>query len=305
MITPKIRVLKRTQINEAKWNDVIRAACNSLPYAYTWYLDALCPKWMALVVGEYETVMPLPIGRKWGMLFVYQPLFCQQLGVFYKRRSDVILEALIKEALKKFFFVNLNLNYDNRLTSLPAKTLAKKRNLTLQLSGKHSALQKGFSENTVRNIKKGQKAGLVFEELSTKDFASFTDFYIAHTAVKDKTFKSKHGELLHRLTQQFAIHECGRLYTVKTAEGELCAGVIVVENGNRIIHLIPAGNDYARQNGAMHYLIDQILTSYAGTDKLYDFEGSSVDSIARFYEGFGAENQSFFMLSKSLFKRSK
>ena len=303
MITPKIRILKRGQINDAKWNETIRQASNSLPYAYSWYLDAVCSKWMALVIGEYETVMPLPIGRKWGMRYVYQPLFCQQLGVFYKRRSDSILEQLIDMAIRKFVFVNLNLNYDNHLASLPAKNQSKKKNLILALSGKHNAVQKEYSDNTLRNIKKGQKAGLKFEEGDNKDFQVFTDFYIQHTALKDKTFKTKHGKYLHRLTQQFTMHDCGKLYIVRTPEGEVCAGVIVVENTNRIIHLVPASNEYARQNGGMHYLVDSVLAQYAGSDRVYDFEGSSVDSIARFYQGFGAIEEPFYLLSKSLFKR--
>jgi hypothetical protein len=303
MITPKIRILKRSQINDARWDDTIRTASNSLPYAYTWYLDALCPKWMALVIGEYECVMPLPIGRKWGFLYVYQPLFCQQLGVFYKRRSDAILEQLITAALRKFVFVNLNLNYDNHLTTLPTKAQTKKKNLILTLSGKHSTLQKEFSDNTLRNIKKGQKAGLKFEEIDQKDFESFTDFYIKNTAVKDKAFKSRHTKYLHKLTQQFIIHDCGRLYVVKTSGGDICAGVIVVENGNRIIHLIPAADEYARQNGGMHFLVDAVLNHYSATDKVYDFEGSSVDSIARFYEGFGATAEPFYMITKSFLGR--
>ena len=302
MITPKIRILKRVQINDAKWNEAIRLASNSLPYAYSWYLDAVCSKWMALIIGEYECVMPLPIGRKWGILYVYQPLFCQQLGAFYRRRSDAILMQLITATIRKFVFVNLNLNYDNQVASLSANALTKKKNLILTLSGKHSAIQKEYSENTLRNIKKGQKAGLVFEEGKTKDFASFTDFYIKNTAAKDKAFKSRHIMSLHKLTQQFSMHGCGKLYVVKNADAQICAGVIVVESGDRIIHLLPAANEYARQNGAMHYLVDAVLAHYAGSDKIYDFEGSSVDSIARFYEGFGAEPQPFYMLSKSLFK---
>ena len=128
MITPKVRILKRNLVDDAKWNLTISQAVNSLPYAYTWYLDALCSRWVAVVVGDYEFVMPLPIGRKWGLLYVYQPLFCQQLGVFYRRHSDAMIELLLNTALKKFVFVNLNVNYDNAITK-QMRGLGKKKNL--------------------------------------------------------------------------------------------------------------------------------------------------------------------------------
>ena len=301
MITPKIRILKRNLIDDTKWNLAIKQSVNSLPYAYSWYLDALCSRWVGVVVGDYEFVMPLPIGRKWGLLYVYQPLFCQQLGAFYKRRSETIIELMLTTALSKFVFVNLNLNFDNALKT-PVKGTTRKKNLVLNLTGKHSTIQKQYGDNTLRNIKKGQKAGLTFEEGDKQDFDSFTDMYIKHTARKDKTFKTQHVASLKKLMDQFVIQDCGKLYIAKTKEGDICAGVIVVENNNRIIHLIPTADEYARQNGGMHFLIDGVLAHYADSGKIYDFEGSSVESIARFYEGFGAINEPFFMVSKSMFK---
>ena len=304
MITPKIRILKRNQIDDTKWNLTIRQAVNSLPYAYTWYMDALCTKWIGFVVGDYEFVMPLPVGRKWGILYVYQPLFCQQLGVFYKRRSDTIIDLMLNTALKKFVFVNLNLNYDNNANK-QVRGLSKKKNLTLRLTGKHTEIQKNYSGNTVRNIKKGQKAGLTFEIADNKSCENFVDFYVTNTATKDGNFKTRHINILKRLIHQFLIHDLGKLYVARTADGEICAGVIVVETLDRIIHLLPAAADYARQNGGMQFLVDAVLHHYTDTEKLYDFEGSSVESIARFYEGFGAKNEPFFELSKSPFKATK
>jgi len=304
MTTPKVRILKRNLIDDTRWNSTVREAVNSLPYGYTWYLDALCSRWVGVVVGDYDFVMPLPIGRKWGLLYVYQPLFCQQLGVFYRRHSDTIIELMLNTAIKKFVFVNLNINYDNALKK-PTRGLSKKKNLTLSLTARHTDLQKNYGENTTRNIKKGQKSGLVFEVADSKSLEGFADFYVTHTAVKDDKFKARHTESLKRLVHQFLIHSCGKLFLARTSEGAICAGVIVVENNNRIIHLLPAADSYARQNGGMHFLVDAVLKHYEKSDKLYDFEGSSVDSIARFYEGFGAVNEPFFVLSKSPFKATR
>ncbi len=301
MITPKIRFLKRNLIDDTKWNLAIQQAVNSLPYAYTWYLDALCSRWVGVVVGDYEYIMPLPVGRKWGLLYVYQPLFCQQLGVFYKSRNESMIGKMLSTALSKFVFVNLNANYDNRLKT-SFKGTSKKKNLVLALTAKHSTIQKQYTENTLRNIKKGQKAGLKFEEGNKKDFEGFADLYIKNTARKDKTFKAQHIKALKRLVHQSVIHDCGKLFLARTAEGDICAGVIVIENNDRIIHLVPSSDEYARQNGGMHFLIDAVLAHYADSGKTYDFEGSSVESIARFYEGFGATNEPFYMVSKSIFK---
>jgi hypothetical protein len=49
-----------------------------------WHLDRTAVVWDALVWGDYEFVMPLPVRKKWGIQYVYQPLFCQQLGIFPK-----------------------------------------------------------------------------------------------------------------------------------------------------------------------------------------------------------------------------
>ena len=304
MITPKVRILKRNQIDDTKWDLTIRQAANSLPYAYTWYLDALCTKWIGFVVGDYDFVMPVALGRKWGVLYVYQPLFCQQLGVFYRMRSEAIIDLMIHTLIKKFVYINYNINSDNT-TKTPLRGISKKKNLVLKLSGKHSDIQKKYSDNTLRNIKKGQKAGLIFEEADKKSCEGFTDFYVTHTAVKDTNFKSRHIAALKRLVHQFMIHDTVKLFLAKTADGEICAGVIIVGGNDRVIHLLPAADDHARQNGAMQFLIDAILNHYSESGKVYDFEGSSVESIARFYESFGAIDETFFVLDKSPFKATK
>jgi hypothetical protein len=47
------------------------------------------------------------------------------------------------------------------------------------------------------------------------------------------------------------------------------------------------------------------LNHYSESGKVYDFEGSSVESIARFYESFGAIDETFFVLDKLPFKATK
>ena len=54
-----IRFLRRSEIDLDKWDDTIAKATHSLPYAFSWYLDAVAEHWDALVMDDYKAVMPL------------------------------------------------------------------------------------------------------------------------------------------------------------------------------------------------------------------------------------------------------
>lgn len=301
----QVYLLQRNRIDDAKWDEAIAMAANSLPYAYTWYLDALCPRWAALVVRDYELVMPLPIGCKWGLIYVYQPLFCQQLGVFFKSRNQVLINSMLDLVSKKFVYLKLNANYANLDAALVRKGLLLKKNLVLSLSRPYEEIAGCFAENTIRNIRKGEKAGLIFKESESVWLEKFTAFYITHTAQRDSRFKPKNEAMLRRLVAGLADRGYLRLFTVFRPSGELCAGVVLVAHQNRVIHLLPATDEFGRKNGAMHYLTAEILKLYSGSNMLYDFEGSSVESIARFYEGFGADNEPFLEFSKNVSLQSE
>ena len=53
-------------------------------YCYSWYLDAVSDNWGALVMGDYEFIMPIPYTVKKNQSILYQPFFSQQLNVLGK-----------------------------------------------------------------------------------------------------------------------------------------------------------------------------------------------------------------------------
>ena len=77
-----IRLIKNKDIDRDKWDRLIAEKGNSRMYALSGYLDAVCRDWNAVIYGDYEVVMPIPIKRKWtGRLRFDMPLFVQQLGI--------------------------------------------------------------------------------------------------------------------------------------------------------------------------------------------------------------------------------
>ncbi|MDP4600608.1 MAG: hypothetical protein NWS84_05650, partial [Polaribacter sp.] len=79
-----ILYLKRAALDVEKYDLCIENSIQSRIYAFSWYLDIVADHWDVLVLNDYEAVMPLPWKKKFGLKYITQPYFCQQLGIFSK-----------------------------------------------------------------------------------------------------------------------------------------------------------------------------------------------------------------------------
>ena len=106
-----IRYIAHNQIDKQRWDECIAQSPDGLIYAWSWYLDVVHPGWEALVEDDYETVMPLAPGRKFGINYLFQPFFTQKFGVLGKKE---VSEAKIKEFFEaipeKFKFGEFRIN---------------------------------------------------------------------------------------------------------------------------------------------------------------------------------------------------
>ena len=90
----QIKYLQHKEIDKSKWDACISRAPNGLIYPYSFYLDAMAKHWDALVLKDYEAVMPLTWNRKYGFYYLYQPAFTASLGVFGKNLTKEIIDDL-------------------------------------------------------------------------------------------------------------------------------------------------------------------------------------------------------------------
>lgn len=61
--TSEIRYIKHQNIDTEKWDECVDNAENRRIYATHWHLDRTAEYWDALVLGDYEYVMPLPVKK--------------------------------------------------------------------------------------------------------------------------------------------------------------------------------------------------------------------------------------------------
>ena len=166
-----IQYIKHENLDTEKWDRCIKRAVNSLPYAFSWYLDVVCAQWDALVLNDYEAVFPLPYKQKLGISYLYTPFWVQQLGLFSLtcealERSDDFVKAIPKH----FRYVDLNMNNPAPIGEIKGVRLKENANYVLYLSKDYKSLNADYSTNNKRNLKKALKQDLtLFKNDSPKE----------------------------------------------------------------------------------------------------------------------------------------
>jgi len=286
-----LKYIKHENIDAEKWNRCIDESANCRVYAYDWHLDRTAVIWDALVWGDYEFVMPLPYRKKWGIKYLYQPLFSQQLGIF-PNPPDEIKEQFFNELTKTFRYSDFQLNSENNLISTKTNfDFLARKNYLLTLKQEYEYLSKSFSKNTKRNLVKANKNGLVLiRGIRLEEYLEF----------KQKNLISNLGKKeINSLKSLIAFGQYkgfGEIYGVYSANNKLCAAVYFCRWKDRIIYLNAASNELGKELRGMYFLIDNFLKTNAGQKLILDFEGSMIPGVERFYHGFGAVPETYFQL---------
>ena len=285
-----IKYKLNTEINKQKWDAVIATAALPLIYAESWYLDIVNPGWGGLVLNDYEAVMPLPVQKKFGIHYLAQPYFTQQLGIFGNKPSD---DSFINSIPDKFKYIDISLNTANIIDQNIGQQ-DRSINQELKLNSNYIQLQKKYSSNHQRNIKKGQKNNLHIKKGIAPEI--HLKLMLDHLPPKLSAFVKDYKRVQLELMTTAIAKNKGFIVGVLDENGNLCGSVLFLDSFNRLIYLLSVTTDKGKSMSAMHFLIDEIIKENAGSGKILDFEGSNIPPVHKFYKGFGAEEKKYIQL---------
>lgn len=292
-----IQYLTYEKIDKHRWDECITRSFNGIIYAYSWYLDTVCPGWSALVENDYERVFPITSRKKIGINYLYQPCFSQQLGVFSKMvLNEITVASFLKAIPKKYKLIEINLNTYNKADSNEFKLYSNKTH-ELDLIQSYENLYSNYAENNKRNIKLALRSHLQIISLDNAD--ALIQIFRTHKGKNLTTLKDADYETLKRLVQISIFKNKAHILGIKTENGNLCGGAIFVESNNKIIFLFSAVDKEAKTKGAMSFLIDSFIKQNAQRNLTLDFEGSNNRELARFYRGFGAKECIYYQYRKN------
>lgn len=283
-----IRYLPHTEIDLNRWDQCIEASVNRRSYAFSWYLNGVCRKsWDALVMGHYEAVMPLPWNRKWGLKYIYQPPFSQQLGLFSPHPH--LLERSC-DWLKYIpaSFVRCDLQ-GNAGMVFPSECVGGFRSRTNYILNLHASLEALLNQMDARHRSRIRSLNPDLRALPLEAKAA-VDFFSRYQGALDTNLKKEDYERMIQLIQRHPQHFL-MLQAVLDSE---CLGVVVLLlESDRATLIMSSPSEEGRKWNTQLFLLHHLIGKWAETPMMLDFEGSDLPQVAHFYQKFGAINHPY------------
>lgn len=279
------------QIDVQKWNACVERY--GLPYGYSWYLDAVTQNhWNALVMGDYEVVMPLPFNRKiFGLYQIYQPMLCQQLGWFGSAslQANTFLLAIPDKYRKIALFVN-------KVDDPWVESLKARQNLILPLDKSIEEIRKSYSKSLRKRIRKAESSQVVRFDNEAVDELIETYRHELNDRLGWSSNQYEQAAKLFRI----AIDKNQAVIAKVEEAGKLMAIGFFLKGNDRLINLFGASTIAGRQAYAMHLLLDRMIAFAKETALAYfDFEGSEIPGVEAFFRSFGSQAVPYFQYERN------
>ncbi|MBW7847691.1 MAG: hypothetical protein H3C41_06360 [Bacteroidales bacterium] len=286
-----IRFVAHHEIDKEKWDHCIRESFNGNIYAWSWYLDIVHQNWNALVEDDYIRVFPLTGNVRFGIHYLFQPFFTQQLGIFSPQPlPQEVIHQFIHAIPKQYRLVEIRLNIHNTL-NLPPSVVNWHTNYELDLIKDYEYHARAYNSNTKRNLKKALESQLyIVDNVSP---VAIIDLFKNNRGRTISHWNDREYWRLKRLINAVIFHGQATTYGVYTKENELCAGAIFVKSHQRITFLFSGMSAFGKEKNALTLILDHAIRQYAGSYMIFDFEGSDNPNLARFYKGFGSQPVSY------------
>ena len=286
----KITYLHRKEIDEDKWNACIESNLETASLsAMSWYLDACCINWGALVIDDYRTVIPLPLRKKFGIEYVYPPFFAPRLGVLGEKITASELDTVLHFASKHFKYMDILFSPDTDINTSNYQCFTH-RACILDLQNSYDVLHKNYHKKHIYNCKRSQEGHLTF--VQNADIDDVISLFSRNMgANKQVGYKAKDYRELKNLIVFLQKKNAVEIIGAEDNEKRLRAGAFFTHRFGKYNFLFSGREQTKIQNRSMYFLLDNFIRRHAQSALCLQINGSNNDQLAKFYAGFGTQPQ--------------
>jgi hypothetical protein len=283
-----LKFVFRRHIDPYRWNACIERSAYSVPYARFEYLDSLSRNsWAAVIEGDYQAVFPIIFKRKFGLFpYVYQPAFCQQLGIF--GTPEHTIDAFVSRI--PFYFVRIHLNVNGFFgapsSSVTLPNLVKKAPHLWDID---------LNKDAQKNIKRLQHLHVYYTQ--TRDIGMVIKLYSQAWGKKAQLHWPK--DYLPFESACLSLQTLDLVYACVAQKDHEILGAAIFLKGNKKLHYVCAApTESGRNVGIMHGIIHHVMEHFPDWD--IDFEGSQIPSVAAFYKKFNPIDEPYYRIERTL-----
>jgi lipid II:glycine glycyltransferase (peptidoglycan interpeptide bridge formation enzyme) len=286
----------------------------SLPIFFqAWWLDATCgvQGWnaaLAMKGSEIHAALPYQCRRRNGFRVLTQPALTPFLGPWLReaasrggrdgRQKELMAALMASLPTHDHYTQSWGPDVTNWLPFYWAgyQQTTRYTYVMNDLSDEKS-LWKGMRDNIRSDIKKASnRFGLqVDADASPDEFLRLNDLTFARQGKR----RSYSNEYVSRIDQACEARECRRIFVARDGEGRAHAGVYIVWDADSAYYLMGGSDPALRNSGAMSLCMWEAIRFASRVTRRFDFEGSMIEPIERYFRAFGSEQVSHLQVSKT------
>lgn len=284
-----IQYIKRKDLDVEKYDFCIKNSYQSRVYAFSWYLDIVADNWSVLVLDDYKAVMPIPWKMKYFIKYVYPPFWLLELGVF-SLDDNTEYQSFFKVLFQKFRFVESRLNTDNKIEK-DDKYFLNKQMQSLSLNTDYNLILKNYRKDRKKDLSKARKADLT--EKWNDNPENLIQLFKNNVGKRTPNIQKENYVTLGDLIQSSIAKKVGEVLSIYDNSDNLVASAFFFKHKKTVTILVSSTDFKNRKNGANTFLIDRAIYKYSKNFNVFNFGGSSMDSIAKYFLSFGAETKEY------------
>ena len=284
-------------------------------FSRDWWLDAVCDgseNWDVAIVekgGKVMASMPYYVKRKYGFTQIIQPPLTQTLGPWLRpsiakyakslAEQKKLMMALIDQLPDFDIFVQ-NWNHQNT-NWLPfywsGFSQTTRYTYILPDLNDEDSIWSGLQANIRTDIRKAKSRF----KLTMKDDVGLDVFLRLNRLTFERQGKTLpySDEFVRRLDAACNDHHCRKIWIAEDADGRQHAGVYIVWDEHSAYYLMSGADPELRNSGATSLCMWHAIRHAATVTQRFDFEGSMIEPVERFFRGFGALQTPYFTVSKT------
>lgn len=299
--------------NKEKYKDFCKKEKNITIFSQYWWLDAVCGKegWDVVLAekgGNIYASMPYMLYKKHGLTFSTMPMLTQTLGPYIKypegqkyvkklSYEKEIMNILIEKLPPvDYFYQQFNYSIINWLPFYWREYQQTTR-YTYILSNVDdiNTIFENFQSNIKTDIKKARKLLTIYENENLETIYKLVN----KTFERQNLVMPYNLEFLEQIDLKVKKHANVLSLSARDSDENIHAVAYIVYDLNEAYYLIGGADPKFRNSGAQSLLIYSAMELLFHNSKVFNFEGSMIESIEKFFRGFGTVPKPYFAISKS------